>query len=476
MLVLERDDVVGGAARSVEVFPGHDARLSEFAYLVSLLPQLIVDELGLDVALAPRRFSSYTPVGDGGILVDGSDPARTRADLGDDAEAWEALREMTTAVAERVFPTLTEPLRSADDLRRHVGDDDAWKALFERPLGELLEERFSSDMVRGIILTDALVGTFTSANDPSLLANRCYLYHVIGRGTGRWDVPVGGMGSVSQGLAAAARSRGAEHRDRRRGRRRRDRRRHRNGADRGWPHHRGPPGARQRGARSSSPASSAEPSPAPAPEGSQLKINMLLRRLPRLRDPRVTPEQAFCGTFHINEGYDQLERAYRQAVAGEVPELPPCEVYCHSLTDPSILSPALRDAGVQTLTLFGLHMPARLFARRPDRRSGGALVTRPSPRSTRCSPSRSRTASSIRRRSRRSDRWRSKPSWGCPAGTSSTATCSGRSPSGPKTSAAGASRPSHPNVFVCGAGARRGGGVSGIPGRNAARAALAADP
>ncbi len=104
-----------------------------------------------------------------------------------------------------------------------------------------------------------------------------------------------------------------------------------------------------------------EPSPAPAPEGSQLKINMLLSRLPRLRDARVTPEQAFCGTFHINEGYDQLERAYRQAAAGEVPELPPCEVYCHSLTDPSILSPALRDAGVQTLTLFGLHMPARLF-------------------------------------------------------------------------------------------------------------------
>ncbi len=70
------------------------------------------------------------------------------------------LREMTALVAERVFPTLTEPLRSADDLRRHVGDDDAWKALFERPLGEYLEERFSSDTIRGIVLTDAVVGTF----------------------------------------------------------------------------------------------------------------------------------------------------------------------------------------------------------------------------------------------------------------------------------------------------------------------------
>ena len=49
---------------------------------------------------------------------------------------------MTTRVAERVFPTLTEPLRARDELRRHVGDDEAWKALFERPIGELLEERF----------------------------------------------------------------------------------------------------------------------------------------------------------------------------------------------------------------------------------------------------------------------------------------------------------------------------------------------
>src|SRR5207248_3428760 len=46
----------------------------------------------------------------------------------------------------------------------------------------------------------------------------------------------------------------------------------------------------------------------------------------------------------------------------QIPELPPCELYCHSLTDPTILSDELRAAGAQTLTLFGLHMPARLFA------------------------------------------------------------------------------------------------------------------
>ena len=473
VLVLERDDVVGGAARSVEVFAGYGARLSEYSYLVSLLPELIVDELGLDVTLAPRRFSSYTPVGDGGVLVDGSDPARTRADLGDDADAWSALREMTTAVAERVFPTLTEPLRSADDLRRHIGDDDAWKALFERPLGEYLEERFSSDTVRGIILTDALVGTFASAGDRSLLANRCFLYHVIGRGTGRlgragrWDgIGVGGTG----GGSPLSRRR---DRDRRRGRRRRDGRHH---------GHR----ARLRMAAACHAGQVlanvapfvlarllGEPSPAPAPEGSQLKINMLLSRLPRLRDARVTPEQAFCGTFHINEGYDQLERAYRQAAAGEVPELPPCEVYCHSLTDPSILSPALRDAGAQTLTLFGLHMPARLFRDDPV-----ATLAR----------AREATLASV-------NSVLAEPIEDCLLDASTIETI------GPLEVEANLGMPgghifhgdlqwpfaeraedigrwgvetAHPNVFVCGAGARRGGGVSGIPGRNAARAALAA--
>src|SRR5205085_4898134 len=66
-------------------------------------------------------------------------------------------------------------------------------------------------------------------------------------------------------------------------------------------------------------------------------------------------------TFHVNEGYEQLQVAYAEAAAGQIPSLPPCEFYCHSLTDPSVLSDELRAAGAHTLTLFGLHMPARLF-------------------------------------------------------------------------------------------------------------------
>ncbi|MEZ5127598.1 MAG: FAD-dependent oxidoreductase [Micropruina glycogenica] len=57
--VLERLDNVGGAAISATAFTGLDARLSRYAYLVSLLPRSIADDLELDVSLVRRRYSSY---------------------------------------------------------------------------------------------------------------------------------------------------------------------------------------------------------------------------------------------------------------------------------------------------------------------------------------------------------------------------------------------------------------------------------
>jgi phytoene dehydrogenase-like protein len=98
----------------------------------------------------------------------------------------------------------------------------------------------------------------------------------------------------------------------------------------------------------------------PIDEGSVCKVNFLLRRLPRLKAD-VVPRDAFCGTFHVGESYAEMQASYHQAAAGQIPERPPFEAYCHTLTDDSILSPALRDAGYQTLTLFGLDAPYRLF-------------------------------------------------------------------------------------------------------------------
>ena len=210
VVVLERAPVLGGAVRSEAVFPGFGARLSKYSYLVSLLPPAIIDELGLDIELRRRRISSYTPVGDGGLLIDEGDAAATAARLGDDADGWFDLYATTAAVARRVFPTLLEPLRGHDAMRAHVADDAAWSALFERPLGELIESRLAGDTARGVVLTDALIGTFSRAHAADLRQNRCFLYHVIGGGSGHWDVPVGGMGTISEALADAARRRGVE--------------------------------------------------------------------------------------------------------------------------------------------------------------------------------------------------------------------------------------------------------------------------
>ena len=97
-------------------------------------------------------------------------------------------------------------------------------------------------------------------------------------------------------------------------------------------------------------------------EGAQVKVNLLLDRLPRLRETGVAPEAAFGGTFHVNETYDQLESARAAAERGEIPDPLPAEIYCHSITDDSILAPRLRGSGAHTLTVFGLHVPHRLVA------------------------------------------------------------------------------------------------------------------
>ena len=117
-----------------------------------------------------------------------------------------------------------------------------------------------------------------------------------------------------------------------------------------------------------------DPEPTLAP-GAQVKVNLMLRRLPRLRDDSVTPEQAFGGTFHINETFSQLDTAYTRAEHGVVPDPLPCEIYCHSLTDPSILSDRLRESGAQTLTVFGLHTPHSLIAGGDPDRMRDALTS-----------------------------------------------------------------------------------------------------
>ncbi|MEV4081479.1 FAD-dependent oxidoreductase, partial [Nonomuraea fuscirosea] len=341
-----------------------------------------------------------------------------------------------------------------------------WRDLFAEPIGRTVNERFGDDTVRGVVLTDALIGTFADP-DTDVLANRCFLYHVIGDGTGEWNVPVGGMGAVSGALEAAARRAGAEMRT---------------GAEIVGIAPTGevtyvaedgehtvngghvlvnlPPAVLDR----------VLGRPVTVPEGAQLKVNMVLTRLPRLKDASVDPRAAFSGTFHINEGRGQLDAAYAQAARGEIPELPPAEVYCHSLTDPSILGPELRGRA-ETMTLFGLHMPARLFRKNPEKARKMALdatfasintvLAEPiedcllrAPDGTLCVEAKSPV--DLERDA------------GLPGGhifhTDLSWPYAEEGGWGVETE--------HERILMCGAGARRGGAVSGIGGHNAAMALL----
>ncbi|MEU2303781.1 phytoene desaturase family protein [Streptomyces misionensis] len=483
VLVLERLGHTGGAAVSSRPFTGMDARLSRYSYLVSLLPPKIVADLGLDFRVRTRTISSYTPVERAGrptgLLVGGGEE-RTRAAFarltGEEREhaAWQRFYGMTGRVARRVFPTLTEPLPTRDELRHRIDDETAWRALFEEPIGVAVEEYFEDDLVRGVALTDALIGTFADAHDPSLAQNRCFLYHVIGGGTGAWDVPVGGMGALTDALARAARAAGAVlatgH----------EAVRIDTGADGVEVAYRTTDGEGVAAARhvlvGASPrelaALTGEAPPEPA-EGAQLKVNMLLTRLPKLRDPAVDPREAFSGTFHIAEGYGQLAAAHAQAAAGELPAAPPSEIYCHSLTDPTILGPELAAAGYQTLTLFGLHTPARLFAEDNDTARERLLAA---------------TLAQL-------DAHLAEPLADCLATDADGRPCIEaktpldlerdlRLPGGnifhralswpyaQEHTGRWGVETAHPRVLLCGAGAVRGGGVSGVPGHNAAMAVL----
>lgn len=377
ILLLESHSELGGATTSVSAFPDYDARLSRYSYLVSLLPDKIVADLGLQFRTLPRAVSSYTPYHragrDDGLLISAAWDEQTASSFrrltGSDHEGqtWREFYGEIAMLAQRLAPTMLKPLQSASRLKSEMGLTNAWRNLIEVPIGEVIRDRFHDDLVRGVALTDALIGTFVFAD--AMQANRCFLYHLIGNGTGQWRVPQGGMGALVAELLRVAQLNGVEIKLQ----------------SKVTALESGPAGIRvetESGqthvARyllfAAAPQHLSRLRGRPAAnslEGSQLKINMLVKRLPRLKSG-IDPQLAFGGTLHVNESFSQLEDAYTQARNGSLPEPLPLEIYCHTLTDPTILSSDLVQRGFHTLTLFGIHTPAKLFDADPER--GKALA------------------------------------------------------------------------------------------------------
>lgn len=487
VVVLERTDHVGGAAVSAEVFPGVPARVSKYSYLVSLLPQAVIDDLGVDLELVHRSVSSFTPdPGDPsrGLVVH-EDPELLRSEFarvtGDPAEAerWSEFYARTRRLADVIFPTLTAPLLAREEMRSRIDARD-WADFVESPLGDVIESSLTTDIARGVVLTDGLIGTFADAYDPSLRQNICFLYHVIGNGTGSWDVPVGGMGALTGRLAELARGWGA----------RIITEAEVTSID-----------ARESGARvlarvadedvtfesrfvlaNCAPAEldrlcGRVPRPPTGEDtGAQIKVNMVLSRLPRLKDATVDPEDAFAGTFHINENYTQLNDAATSARAGNLPAPLPAEIYCHTLSDPSILGPELRESGAQTLTMFVLQTPHSLF-------TSDAPPTREELRTAVLATLDSVLAEPITDCILRTPDGSEclevnttldiEASLGIPTGNIFHTPLDWPWAMTPDEVGTWGVETDVASLVLCGSGARRGGGVSGIPGHNAAQYVLA---
>jgi phytoene dehydrogenase-like protein len=485
VVLLEAEAELGGATTSVRPFPEFDARLSRYSYLVSLLPDQIVADLGINFKTLERSIASYTPYSKkssgaaGGLLISQNWDERTAQSFqeltGSDAEgvAWQHFYGEIAELARRIAPSVLQPLKSAEKLKEEIALPQTWSYLMERPIGEVIRERFSDDLVRGVVLTDGLIGTFVSADD--LQANRCFLYHLIGNGTGQWRVPQGGMGALVDELKRVALAAGVEILL--------NSRVTEIESDASGVSVKTSNGQKFvahdllfAGAPQTLAQIRGESKPKSL-EGSQMKINMLLSRLPRLKSG-VDPRLAFAGTFHVNESYSQLESAYQRAKSGSIPSDLPLELYCHTLTDPTILSPELNAKGYQTLTLFGLHTPAALFDKSPEvAKAEAKKAAIESLNQYLLDPIESVLAVcqdgslAIEAKSPldlESD-------IGLPRGN-----IFHRDLDFPFIDGSGAdliwgSETSDKHIYLAGAGSRRGGGVSGIAGHNAAMAVLAND-
>lgn len=474
VLMLEAQEQIGGATQSVQAFEDYDARLSRYSYLIALLPDKIVSDLGLSFKNLSRNISSYSPYEGGGLLVSRQWDQRTadsfRSLTGDDKEAiaWQEFYGEIEKFAERIAPSLLEPLRSSAELNTQIAMPQIWDQLIENPIGHVIAEKFKNDLVRGVVLTDGLIGTLTSAY--GMQANNCFLYHLIGNGTGEWKVPQGGMGAFVGELHRVALSLGVEIECSAKvndidadasGVQVTDINNRKFQADYFLSNAAPEFVSEKINSRSSL-------------EGSQIKINMLLKRLPQLKSG-IDSKLAFAGTLHLNESFNELERAYDQAVMGNIPDVIPAEMYCHTLTDPSILSPELQSEGYQTLTLFGLHTPATAYEE--NNKATTKLV--------------------LERAIAGLNKYLAEPLEDVIAMSKDGRPCiEAKSPldleadvylprgnifhkdlslpfaeSDDEVGKWGVET-NLPNVYICGASAKRGGGVSGIPGHNAAMAVL----
>jgi phytoene dehydrogenase-like protein len=231
VLVLERREIVGGACVTEELWPGF--KVSTASYVNSLLRPEIIRDLELKrfgFELLPRNPSSFTPFPDGRYLLLGPDADLNRREISKfserDAEALPRYEAMLLRIAEFIEPTLMQP--PPDPWSGRIADWWAlgklgWKflklgrdgpAALEILTGAattVLDRWFESEPLKVTLATDAIIGAMTT---PAIPGSAYVLFHhVMGECDGHrgvWGYVRGGMGGITQSLAASAQRHGVE--------------------------------------------------------------------------------------------------------------------------------------------------------------------------------------------------------------------------------------------------------------------------
>jgi phytoene dehydrogenase-like protein len=229
--VLERREVVGGAAVTEEFHPGF--RNSTAAYTVSLLQPKVIRDLKLHergLRIVERRAQNFLPLPDGRYLLTGE--GRTEREIAKFSAKDAARYPSYAAEIGRVAAVLRDLMLHAPPNLRLGGLGDAasaigklagigkrlWRAdalaaalrLVRQSAGEMLDGWFESDPIKAVLGFDAVVGNLASPYTRG--SAYVLLHHMLGEVNGKpgvWGHAIGGMGAITQAMAKAAREHGA---------------------------------------------------------------------------------------------------------------------------------------------------------------------------------------------------------------------------------------------------------------------------
>ncbi|MBY0525093.1 MAG: NAD(P)/FAD-dependent oxidoreductase [Gemmataceae bacterium] len=387
VLVLERRELVGGTCVTEEVWPGF--KVSTAAYVNSLFRPHIIRELELKkhgFEMLPRNPSSFTPFPDGRSLMMGPDAGLNHREVSKfstkDADALPRYERTLERIAAFIEPTLDETPPNIFSLHprelwrltqlawrfRKLGKDAS--AAIEIVTGSargVLERWFESEELKATLATDGIIGAMAS---PSMSGTAYVLFHhVMGECNGVrgvWGYMRGGMGGITQALAAAARQHGVEIRTNA------DVARIvvRDGRVTGV--------ALADGTEFTAPrvASNADCNvtffklmdPKQLPEeyaaalkaidysSASLKINVALGEVPNFKAlPGNAPGPQHRGTMHICPTLDYIEEAYDDAKYGRPSKSPVLECTMASVVDPTVA-----PAGKHLMSMFVQYAPYKL--------------------------------------------------------------------------------------------------------------------